>query len=365
MKIMEQTHFTHRAQNTLGFVPCRHCGHKQVQMADQPKKRLFFCLHCGAIDTSIATGQQLIRAPFDPEFMVIKPKVDEARRIIDEAVAQYNPLMCYSLLSGGHDSLVTTHVVCSHPKFYGHRMAQGALRSIVHIDTGIGVKETRQFVQDVCHYYSWPLKVCRAIDYERADGTPDPQIYEELVKQYGFPGPGHHQKMYDRLKGRPLNQLVRRSKQRRSDKIMLLSGVRQSESDRRMGYDHPVDVDGAKVWVNPCFYWSKEDCELYMKTHILPMNDVVRRLCMSGECLCGAFAKPGELEILRAEYPTTAEHIEAIEDEIDFPWRWDEQPPKWWNAHKQGQAFLPGLTPQPKKRQKAHMCTSCQHKSGL
>lgn len=360
MKIMEPTYCSHRAYATYALFPCWHCGEREVNILRQGKaKNIFFCLACGAIDNGMETSP--LRDPYNETFMAVRQKVLEARTIIDEAIEAYDPSTCFALLSGGHDSLVMSHVCFAHPHFVGHRFNHGALRGVAHINTGVGIEATRIFVRDICQYYDWPLSIWRAEDYTRADGTEDPQIYEELVTSWGFPGPGHHQKMYDRLKGRPINALVRKHKTHRMDKIALFSGVRQSESKRRMGYDDPVDVDGAKLWINPCFYWSKEDCKAYMATHILPINDVVTKLCMSGECLCGAFAKPGEMAIIQAEYPEDAARLLAIEDKVQqagFPWRWDEAPPPWWTAHKAGQRFLPGLKPT------AHLCSSCEHKSG-
>jgi hypothetical protein len=34
---------------------------------------------------------------------------------------------------------------------------------------------------------------------------------------------------------------------------------------------------------------------------------------MSGECLCGCYAKPGEFEMLKFFYPETADYITSLE----------------------------------------------------
>jgi hypothetical protein len=58
---------------------------------------------------------------------------------------------------------------------------------------------------------------------------------------------------------------------------------------------------------------------------------------MSGECLCGAFARRGEKEELRLFFPEVVEHIERLEKRVKdlnmFPehrtnWGWGNNLPK-------------------------------------
>jgi len=44
----------------------------------------------------------------------------------------------------------------------------------------------------------------------------------------------------------------------------------------------------------------------------VPINGVSVRLGMSGECLCGANAKPGELDRVREHAPAAAAHIDDL-----------------------------------------------------
>jgi hypothetical protein len=71
----------------------------------------------------------------------------------------------------------------------------------------------------------------------------------------------------------------------------------------------------------------------------LPVNPVYQYLCKSGECLCGAFAKPGELIELAVHYPETYKRLNNLYMEIKekFPWRWDEQPNKDFIKFKQAE----------------------------
>jgi 3'-phosphoadenosine 5'-phosphosulfate sulfotransferase (PAPS reductase)/FAD synthetase len=232
----------------------------------------------------------------------------EAKRIIDEAIEKYNPTNIFCLFSGGNDSQVVTHAVM---ETYKHLNPE-----VVHIDTGIGIPETQQFVIDTCEKYNWPLKIYRASENTKADGTPDPMIYDDIVIANGFPGPGAHRIMYSKLKQRQVRRLVRENKKSWKDRILLISGVRQQESKRRMGTTEECFRDGAQVWVAPMLYMSSTDQANYMTENNLTVNPVKAKLCMSGECLCGAFAHKGELKEIKFWYPEVAERIERLQEKV-------------------------------------------------
>ena len=193
-----------------------------------------------------------------------------AREIIGLAVARHSPTHVFGLFSGGHDSLVACHVLSQ----------SGLAWSVVHINTGIGVRETRDFVGTVCDQFSWPLK-----EYK------PPESYESLVVKHGFPGPGHHYKMYQRLKERCLDRIMRETRDRSGrNRVLFISGRRRQESRRRMvncsdAIQRGPKPSGRAVWVNPIIDWSAMDRKAYMKQHGLPVNPVVQKLCMSGDCL--------------------------------------------------------------------------------
>lgn len=231
-------------------------------------------------------------------------KIDECSTILNLAIDAYQPKKIFALFSGGHDSLTATAAAYS--------TLGDEIDAVVHIDTGIGIPETQQFVIEVCRENNWPLLIYRATENTKADGTPDPQIYEDIVVKHGFPGPAAHRLMYSKLKQRQIRRLVRDHKKERSDKIMLISGVRKAESARRMGTVKEVTVDGAQVWVSPMLNFTDTDQAELMKYWELPRNPVKDKLCMSGECLCGAFAQKGELSEIRIWYPDVAARIDSI-----------------------------------------------------
>lgn len=227
----------------------------------------------------------------------------EAAGTLDTAIATYGnprqvigpdapPLRLFALFSGGHDSLVTTFLTSRHPAFAG----------VIHINTGIGIPQTRQFVRDTCAAFGWPL-------YEL-----HPNItYPMLVVKAGFPGPAMHKRMYDNLKGKPLQAFISRIKTHRLENIGLASGIRHSESARRMGYNHRMSKEKSVIWINPIMDFSALDVGAGQSAFGLPRNPVKDALHISGECLCGAFAESNERRDLAFWYPAVAAEIEKLE----------------------------------------------------
>lgn len=264
--------------------------------------------------------------------------------IIDLALEKYKPVGVLLLFSGGHDSLCSTHFSAQYLN------SKGIPFKVYHGNTGIGIRQTREYVYAVCKQYGWEL----------IEGRPPAGCtYEELVTRWGFPGPTRqsHQIMYRRLKERALNRAVTytmKSKPLARENVLLVTGVRKSESKIRMGYTDPVQKDKSKIWCNAIFYWTKEMCEDYMLTHSLPRNPVKDKICISGECLCGAFAGKEEWSEIKAHYPEAAQEIERlhkIATENGHPWHWASGPTDW----KKEQAS--------KAQLKMFMCVGCEEKN--
>jgi 3'-phosphoadenosine 5'-phosphosulfate sulfotransferase (PAPS reductase)/FAD synthetase len=264
--------------------------------------------------------------------VALRNKLDQARSILETAIETHSPKHIFGLFSGGHDSCTVTHFVAS---VLGDRM-----EGVVHINTGIGIPRTRQYVRDTCKHYHWNLLEYKATENTKADGTPDPMIYENLCMRFGFPGAFGHGMMYNRLKERQLNRLARDYQATTKQPIMLISGCRREESTRRMGTVKEIDPQGRNVWVAPFADMTALDCGEYMESHEIERNPVKDLLHMSGECLCGAFAHEGELGEIELWFPEVAARIKGIEQKVreaGFPWGWEEQPPQWWTARKSAQ----------------------------
>lgn len=220
---------------------------------------------------------------------LIRDGVSHIRR----AMADYLPGKVYVLVSGGYDSTVVAHMA-SH---YGPRVD-----GLVHINTGIGIDETREFVRSYAQYLELPLIEKFA-----------PRTYEDLVMEYGFPGPGAHRYMYSWLKERALREVRREAQLYRGDRVMFITGVRSAESTRRMGNVKPVQRTDSMIWVSPIGRFTKADIHHYLDQHELPRNEVVAKLHMSGECLCGSFSRPGELDEIAFFFPEVARRIRDLE----------------------------------------------------
>lgn len=240
----------------------------------------------------------------------LEGRIAEAKDILCRAIREFNPSHVFAMLSGGHDSLCASHIASQHPRFSG----------AVHINTGIGVEETRQFVRDTSLHLGWPLK-----EYQSHIS------YRSIVLEHGFPGPAGHSFIYRRLKERCIERLVREHKTHRRDRIVLVTGCRRAESERRMGTAVDIRRQGARVWTAPIINWLPEDKNDYIASHGLKRNRVVDTLCMSGECLCGAFAKPGEIVEIEAAYPKAAAVIRELESaarDAGVHAKWGTRPPQ-------------------------------------
>ena len=270
-------------------------------------------------------------------------KIETAVARLNAAIQLHNPVAVFGLFSGGHDSFSATYCASLHPLF----------TAAVHINTGIGVPATREYVRNTCLKRGWNLLEYEAINNINADGQPDPQSYEDLCVRYGFPGPYGHGMMYARLKQRALQLLARnfkancRGKNKR--RILLVSGCRSQESRRRMGNTEEVQIDGQRIWVAPLHDWSKLDTSNCLEFSNQERNIVVDLIHKSGECLCGAFAKPGEIDelntfdITRPAYDEI-KRIEAIVKPI-HGWGWGDKP-----LTKQRCSISP---------ERQHLCTQC------
>ena len=206
----------------------------------------------------------------------------------------------YALFSGGHDSLCSTSLASEHSLFAG----------VVHINTGIGIEETRVFVRETCKREGWPLTEV---------GAPA-GLYEKLVlERGGFPwGTASHNSMLWHLKQKPMRGWLKTLK----GKTGLVTGIRRQESVRRMGagISEPIRVDvrdKRHVWISPLLEWSKVDCNARIANKELARNPVVDLLHRSGECLCGALASQEEIHELRDWFPAVAQRINQLEVECE------------------------------------------------
>ena len=238
----------------------------------------------------------------------------EPEKILAEAIEKHNPSHVFVGFSGGNDSLAVAHWMMNN--------VPGCVA--FHANTGIGVEASRRFVRETCREMGWPLVEIRA----KEDCGQD---YDEIVLAHGFPGPAMHGRMYQRLKERCVEKLVRDHKKHRLDRILIATGIYHEESIIRMGYgDRVINRKGAQVWVNPLYWWPKDRIRKYVDDAGIPRNPVSQTLGYSGECLCGAFAHPGEKALIRIVEPETAERLEDLERRVraaGHDWGWEDRGP--------------------------------------
>lgn len=283
----------------------------------------------------------------------IEEKIAYGLSVIDRAVKQYNPIAVVGMMSGGDDSLPACYIASLHHAFSG----------MLHINTGIGIEQTREHVRRLCADRKWKLWEYKAEENTKADGSPDPMIYRDLCLMNGFPGPFQHGKMYSKLKERQIARFLRDVRSDRGvGKILLVNGARSKESMRRKrNVVKEIDRRGGSVWVNVILGWDREDCGWARIYAELPRNPVAEHLGMSGECLCGAFAKPGELDRIGFWYPDFKRKILALQDEVKaagMPWGWEDPgPQEWYTRAMGGQCFLDMDMETPAHLQ--YLCTSC------
>jgi 3'-phosphoadenosine 5'-phosphosulfate sulfotransferase (PAPS reductase)/FAD synthetase len=253
-----------------------------------------------------------------------------AREIIQQSLEDHDPVAVRLLFSGGHDSLVSTHVA--------HEILSdlGLPHRVLHIDTTVGIPENEQYVKDCADQFGWDLRIIRNDEH-------DGKSYDEWVRdEETFPMPRDHIWTYIHLKRNAIEQVVREQKEGRKDRVLFVTGVYADESDRRAGFHQIEKRRGAQVWLNPCFEWSEAQMAQYRHEKDLPTNEVAAELGKSGECLCGAYAHPGDLKAVRRVCPALADRLEKLGDEIspsdDHRMKWDmDEVPDEWKQEVEGQ----------------------------
>ncbi len=278
----------------------------------------------------------------------------EALRIVDESIEEHVigagkqlAAVC-ALFSGGNDSTVLAHLFRS------------SATHAIHANTTIGIETTREFVRNTCEEWGLPL-------IEKVPPRPEDH-YQAQVLLHGFPGPGRHAVMFQRLKERGLRaarkDLIGNRGHR--ERVLYIAGRRRAESARRASI--PANGrDGAIVWSSPLLNWTKPDLTTYRLMHgDVPVNEVSNLIHMSGECLCGAFASPGERAQLEYWFNEHLDLIRWLEAELLTP-EYNHIPVyrKTW-----GWGAIPELAAQAPKRERkpksAGLCDSCNPEiSGL
>lgn len=213
----------------------------------------------------------------------------------------------YSLYSGGKDSTAVTEWLAE----------RNQLAGIVTFDTGIATPDWLPFVEStVRDKWGMELEVLKT-----------PASYDALVEKYGFPGPGAHGMFMNYLKGRCVRQF-----KKRHPGAMLASGVRKAESARRFRNTKEWGTfEGVKVYA-PLYDWTTEQVWEYLKDNNFQKSPAYATLCISGDCLCGAYATEMERAAIKAFYPDVWTMLDRLEKLTGKQWGWGNNK----NARKTG-----------------------------
>ncbi|MFD5208474.1 hypothetical protein ACFWNF_16290 [Streptomyces anulatus] len=267
--------------------------------------------------------------------LTLEEAIARTLQIVDEAHATYPEAAgMYWLSSGGKDSAIVGHVL------------RGRYAGVLHVNTGTGIPETTEYVRDVAAAWGdvlhelHPKNRYADLVLGRVIAGSGPNAGIRPIWK-GFPGPDGHKVMYRQLKHEPLTRFRRellgdqsRLARKERKRVIYLGGMRWAESQRRFRNAEAIDPAGSIVWVSPLVHWTDAHMREYRNLHrcqqdhehathrlcfdgALPLNEVTEHIHMSGECLCGAYAKPGELDEIEFFYPEVAARLKALEAEAE------------------------------------------------
>lgn len=256
----------------------------------------------------------------------IRKAVASSWRMMESAIANYQPTHIVAMVSCGRDSAAA----------YAIAEEIGLpIDLILHGNTRTGIPETTQFVID--HYGN------KACDFAVADAG---DAYERYVMRKGFFGKGRnaHNFSYRILKADPfraaISRLIRQRK--RGVRVMLLNGARASESENRRINLSPVRMDKGNMWVNICHHWTNGDRDAYLESRQVPINPVAKALCRSGECMCGTMQTDGDRIEAEALYPAWGAWLNDLEAVVKAKhgYGWGDTGPKYKDP-RQDDLFQP------------------------
>ena len=213
---------------------------------------------------------------------------------------------CFALVSGGKDSLSAAQVL----------FEAGKLEACVALETGISTPDWKEFVIHTCESRGWNLEFFRGNE-----------SYDALVLEFGFPGPGKHKKFMDRLKGRAIRQF-----RKAHPRGILASGTRGKESTRRGANSSPIGMWEGTPIVAPIYDWTTDETWQFFRSRGFERAPGYSTLQISGDCLCGAFAREGELDAVKYHYPDIGVRFDALKEQLktrcpqrcEWGWGWKQ-----------------------------------------
>jgi hypothetical protein len=210
----------------------------------------------------------------------------------------------HCFFSGGRDSAVTCYIAFQVAKRRGWDFR------LVHIDTTVAIKQTREYVHQYARWLGVPLIVIR----------PE-KTFREYAEKFGmWPSlyPARFRWCYRELKLKPLTKYIYEN-YREGDLIVM--GVRKSESKFRDKFYTAVfftrNYDGveAKVWA-PLLFVDEPTLVRLIERFGIPKN-TVWRFGFSGECLCLAGSPIHTIALVLRYFPEERRMLLEIDDAIN------------------------------------------------
>jgi 3'-phosphoadenosine 5'-phosphosulfate sulfotransferase (PAPS reductase)/FAD synthetase len=227
---------------------------------------------------------------------------ERGNRVLRDLRENHDPDHVVVALSGGHDSSTALRFALESPEI--------TVDEAVHMDTGIGLSMTKEYVKDVCD--QWDVDLTILGDH---NARYPHESYRFLVRTFGFPGshPDAHSGMWKNLK----NKLRTRYESTLGGDVAFISGVRKHESTVRYEEipDSGIGEVGGTIWASPLIDFTDADLQDYREEHSIPRNEAYSILHASGECLCGSFEDRHNLPFIRTVEPETAQQIDRLEFE--------------------------------------------------
>ena len=210
----------------------------------------------------------------------------------------------HCFFSGGRDSALACYIA--------HQVAQrrGWTFRLIHIDTTIAIKQTREYVRQYAGWLGAELVIIRP---ERA--------FREYAEKFGmWPSlyPQRFRWCYRYLKLQPLVKYIH-SEYREGDIVVM--GVRKGESKFRdrfyMQTFFERDYNGirARVWA-PLLFIDESTLARLIERFKIPRNPVWR-FGFSGECLCLAGAPVHTIALVLRHFPEERKTLLEIDDAIN------------------------------------------------
>jgi 3'-phosphoadenosine 5'-phosphosulfate sulfotransferase (PAPS reductase)/FAD synthetase len=197
----------------------------------------------------------------------------------------------HCFFSGGRDSAVACFLAFQVARRRGWRFV------LVHIDTTIAIRQTREYVHQYARWLGTELVIIRP---ERT--------FKEYAEKFGmWPSlyPQRYRWCYRHLKLQPLIKYVNENYK---DGDYIVIGVRKNESKFRdrfytaVFFERNYDGIKTKVWA-PLLFVNESTLVRLIERLGIPRNPIWGILGFSGECLCLAGAPLHEIAVILRLFP--------------------------------------------------------------